>query len=328
MCLYLCLIYFQVSGSQPSICSETGRNLYDVSEVCLWEMEEPQTPSEVKTQKHVSIAPGETMPGRRGSSSSGKGSRSQQRQKAGQSPSNRRRSKDKGGEREEGRDARKSRPPRSPLPLKPEVCPWEFDDQPMMGQDSESISPDRIRRKKSVTPTDGKPKGLHSDHSKSTGSLLQPPSLMVEICPWDYTSPPSPKQEKSCNSPSMHKKKRKGSCSSNHKAEREKGREKSRERRSSSSKPHSERRRVSQSSECSGPVSERRRSSTRDPEMAEVRRAEGFSRESETSHTNFNQTKKTPEKKKESSLSSSYKPGVMADVCPWDFQEPDSGKRA
>uniref|UniRef100_I3KQX0 G protein-coupled receptor 158 n=1 Tax=Oreochromis niloticus TaxID=8128 RepID=I3KQX0_ORENI len=179
----------QVSGSQPSICSETGRNLYDVSEVCSWELEEPQTPSEAKTQKHVSIAPGETTSGRRGSSS----------------------------KKEEGRETRKSRAPRSPLPLKPDVCPWEFDEQPMLKGDSDSISPDRIRRKKSVTPTDGKPKGLHSDHSKSTGSLLQPPSLMVEICPWDYTGPPSPKQEKTCNSPTSHKKKRKGSSSSNHK---------------------------------------------------------------------------------------------------------------
>lgn len=322
-----------MSGSQPSICSETGRNLYDVSEVCPWELDEPQTPSEAKTQKHVSIAPGETTAGRRGSSSgSTKGSRSQQRQKTGHSPSNRRRSKDK-GEREEGREARKSRPPRSPLPLKPDVCPWEFDEQPMLGGDSDSISPDRIRRKKSVTPTDGKPKALHSDHSKSTGSLLQPPSLMVEICPWDYSSPASPKQEKTCNSPTTHKKKRKGSCSSNHKAEKEKGREKSRERRSSSSKPPSERRRVSQSSECGGPVSERRRSSTRDPEVMEIRRAEVFSREAEPSHTSFGQTKPSPDRKKESSLSTSYKPAVissaqMADVCPWDFQEPDSGERA
>lgn len=314
----------QVSGSQPSICSESGRNLYDVSEVCPWELEEPQTPSEAKTQKHVSIAPGETTASRRGSSSGINKCRSQQRQKPGQSPSNRRRSKDKGGEREEGRETRKSRPPRSPLPLKPDVCPWEFDEQPILGRESDSISPDRIMRKKSVTPTDGKHKGLRSDHSKSTGSLLQPPSLMVEICPWDYSSPPSPKQEKTCNSPTTHKKKRKGSCSSNHKAERDKAREKSRERRSSSSKPQSERRRVSQSSECSGPASERRRSSARDPEGTEIRRAEA-----EPSHTSVAQTKPSPERK----IETSYTPVVIsaaktADVCPWDFQDQDSGEKA
>uniref|UniRef100_A0A3B4B5W8 G-protein coupled receptors family 3 profile domain-containing protein n=1 Tax=Periophthalmus magnuspinnatus TaxID=409849 RepID=A0A3B4B5W8_9GOBI len=195
----------------PSICSETGRSLYDVSEVCPWEIEESQTPtSEVKAQKHVSIAPGETTACRRGSTSgSTKGGRSQQRHKTGQSPANRRRSRDKGAEKEEMRESRKSRPSKSPLPLKPDVCPWDFEEQPIMGP--ETISPDRMRRKKSVTPTDGKPKTLHSDHSKSTGSLLQPPSLMVEICPWDYSSPPSPKQERGCNSPGTHKKKRKGS---------------------------------------------------------------------------------------------------------------------
>ncbi|XP_077391766.1 metabotropic glycine receptor [Festucalex cinctus] len=321
----------QVSGSQPSICSETGRNLYDVSEVCSWEMEEAQTPSEVKTQKHVSIAPEETNAGRRGSSSSGisKCSRSQQRLKSGQSPSNRRRSKDRGGEKEESRETRKSRGPRSPLPLKPDVSPWEFDEQPMLGEVSDSISPDRIRRKKSVTPTDGKPKALHSDHSKSTGSLLQPPSLMVEICPWDYNSPPSPKQEKVCGSPSTHKKKRKGSCSSNHKAEKEKGREKNRERRSSSSRPPSDRRRVSQSSEYGGPVSERRRSSSKDPEAAEVRRAEILSRESEASNSSFGQTKVSADRKKEGYRKPAVSTGPkMADVCPWDFEEQDPGETA
>lgn len=156
---------------------------------------------------------------------------------------------------------------------------------------------------------------------------------MVEICPWDYTSPPSPKQEKICNSPTTHKKKRKGSCSSNHKAEKEKGREKSRERRSSSSKPSSERRRVSQSSDYSGPV-ERRRSSTRDPEVMEIRRGDVSSQETEASHNSLAQkTKPSPERKRESSLSSSYKPAVtsgakMADVCPWDFEEQDTGERA
>ncbi|CAG5897081.1 unnamed protein product [Menidia menidia] len=320
----------QVSGSQPSICSETGRNLSDVSEVCPWELEEVQTPTEGKAQKHVSIAPGETTAGRRGSGSSAtsKVSRSQQRQKTGQSPSNKRRSKDKAGEREEGREVRKSHPPRSPLPLKPDVCPWEFDDQPMLGGETDSISPDRIRRKKSVTPTDGKPKGLHSDHSRSTGSLLQPPSLMVEICPWDYNGPPSPKQERTCSSPTAHKKKRKGSSSSGHRSEREKGREKSRERRSSSSKPPPERRRVSQSSECGGSAPERRRSSTRDAEGTEGRRSEA-----EHAHGCPAQTKKSPEKKKDSPARGGHKPAApggtkMADVCPWDFPEQDSAERA
>ncbi|XP_061551146.1 metabotropic glycine receptor isoform X2 [Phycodurus eques] len=313
----------QVSGSQPSICSETGRNLYDVSEVAPWEMEEPRTPSEAKTQKHVSIAPEQTDAGRRGSSSSGVGkcSRSQQKQKTGQSPSNRRRSKDRGGQREESRETRKSRGPRSPLPLKPDVSAWDFDVQPMLAGVSESISPDRIRRKKSVTPTDGKPKALRSDRSKSTGSLLQPPSSMVEICPWDYGGAASPEQEKTCSSPSARKKKRKGSCSSNHKADKDKGREKTRERRSSSSKPPAERRRVSQSSECGGAVSERRCGSAKDPEGAEVRRAE--------INGTFAQTKTSSDRKKERYREAAVGSGPkMADVCPWDVEDQDPAERA
>lgn len=141
---------------------------------------------------------------------------------------------------------------------------------------------------------------------------------MVEICPWDYNSPPSPKQERGSNSPSMHKKKRKGSCSSNHKAEKEKGREKSRERRSSSSKPlSSERRRVSQTSDCPGMMmgSERRRSSSRDPEVVY--------RDSEPSRSSHSQTKPTGERKRAAVISAPN----MADVCPWDFPDPDSGGR-
>ncbi|XP_061695396.1 metabotropic glycine receptor-like [Syngnathoides biaculeatus] len=321
----------QVSGSQPSICSETGRNLYDVSEVGPWEAEEAQTPSEAKTQKHVSIAPQQTDAGRRGSGASGLGkrSRSQQRPKTGQSPSNRRRSKDGGGQRDESRETRKSRGPRSPLPLKPDVSAWDFDEQPMLVGLSESISPERIRRKKSVTPTDGKPKALHSDHSKSTGSLLQPPSSMVEICPWDYSGPPSPKQEKTSGSPATHKKKRKASCSSNPKADKEKGREKTRERRSSSGKPPSERRRLSRSSECGAPVSERRRSSGKNPEGAEVRRAQGISRDAQVSNGSFARTKTSGDGEKDLHHKAAVAGAPeMADVCPWDSEDRDPAERA
>ncbi|CAL8344050.1 unnamed protein product [Merluccius merluccius] len=394
----------QVSGSQPSICSEPGRNLYDLTEVCPWEQEEAQTPSEGKAQKHVSIAPGAPAgpaAARRGSGTgSTKGSRSSS-QRMGQSPANRRRcSRDKGGEkRDETREAARKQPrsPRSPVPLKPGISPWAFEERqspqtlgpavavtlggPQLLMDS--ISPDRIRRKKSVTPTDGKPKAIHSDHSKSTGSLLQPPSLMVEICPWDYhhhpdtdtdtdtttattattttttttattAEPPSPQRERSCKSPTAHsKRKRKGSCSSNasraERAEREKGREKSKERRGSSASkpPASERRRVSQSSEggSGGPRSGRRRSSTRDATReastaVDIRRAEACPWEAEQqqqqapSHAGRPQTKLSPERKRGSSSPRvTSKPPVagsakMADVCPWDFEDADSGGQA
>uniref|UniRef100_A0AAY4ARK6 G-protein coupled receptors family 3 profile domain-containing protein n=1 Tax=Denticeps clupeoides TaxID=299321 RepID=A0AAY4ARK6_9TELE len=292
----------QVSGSQPSICSESGRSkdLYDLSEVCPWEVEDLPTPSEGKTQKHVSIAPGEPTTVHGGSFKSG-------------------------------------RKPKSPLSLgvkKVEVCPWDFEDPSSSGMETVGLSPDRSGRKKSVTPTGGKPKILHSDHSKSTGSLLQPPALMVEICPWDLDAPPSPKQDKSC-SPTCHPKpneshsKRKGSCSSKSKdKEDEKQRSKSRERRHSSSKT-SEKRRVSQSSDT-GQVtmttSTRRRSSTRE--------ASDHSRPGvcpwEVEGVSGGATKDSISSARETSPNT--KTGTthpsMADVCPWDFEDKSSGKSA
>ncbi|KAJ8011153.1 hypothetical protein DPEC_G00055220 [Dallia pectoralis] len=336
----------QVSGSQPSINTEPTRNLYDLSEVCPWDVEEPTTPLEGKAQKHVSIAPGETttVHGSVGTGSA-KGCRTQQKpQKAtGQSPKGRRRSRDTAAEQDEARETRKPRSPRSSLTLKPEGCPWAFEEQPVLGGDSDSISPERMRRKKSVTPTDGKPKVLHSDYSKSTGSLLQPPTLMVDICPWDYNEAPSLPSpvHGTCSSPTSHsKRKRKGSCSSKDKGERSerekagRNREeekpqgsKSKERRSSSSRA-SEKRRVSQTSEgCPVAVvsSGRRRSSTRYPEASENKRAEACPLEAEGPPTSLVQTKTSPVK--ENHLSTDFKQPVSTankvDVCPWDYE--DSG---
>ena len=322
----------QVSGSQPSICSEPGRSkeLYDLSEVCPWEVEDLPTPSEGKSQKHVSIALCETASVHGGSPKSG---RSQQKQKCtGQSPSNRRRSRDKTGDRDE-----MPRKPRTPLNLvpNPEVCPWDTE-EPM---ESAGLSPDRTNRKKSVTPTSGKPKVLHSDHSKSTGSLLQPPTLMVEICPWDYNAPPSPKQERAV-SPSHHTKskdshsKRKGSCSSKGKERDEERRHsKSRERRSSSSKG-SERRRVSQSSD-SGQVgmtaTGRRRSSTQEAGLTESKRAEVCPWDAETVPDGTTKdgastsTSTTRDKLSNPKPAGTLKSVHREDVCPWDAETVPDG---
>ncbi|KAI4898321.1 hypothetical protein NFI96_008326 [Prochilodus magdalenae] len=323
----------QVSGSQPSICSEPGRSkdLYDLSEVCPWEMEDLPTPSEGKAQKHVSIAPSETNTIHGSNSKSG---RSQHKQKmAAQSPSNRRRSRDKGSTREEESDKHEGRKPKSPLKLtahKADVSPWEFEDPSARGLESE-----RTSRKKSVTPTDGNPRMILSDISKSTGSLLQPPALMVEICPWDYDQPPSPNQEKT-SSPTHHSKrrdsnaKRKGSCSSKAKArdkEDDKQRSKSRERRSSSSKP-SEKRRISQSSDSSHvttTASGRRRSSTRELGITDSKRGEACPWETEcvpsvTSKDKHFSTRDnhTTSQTTTAAAATASKPN-MAEVCPWDF---------
>ncbi|XP_062849837.1 metabotropic glycine receptor [Trichomycterus rosablanca] len=252
----------QVSGSQPSICSEPGRSkdLYDLSEVCPWEMEDLPTLSEGKTQKHVSIAPSNTNTIYESGTKSG---RSQQKPRIGvSSPSNRRRSKDKGGTREEGSDRHEGRKPNSPL--KSEVCPWEFDNQSLRGVESAGLSPDKPSRKKSMTPTDEKPKIVLSDISKSTGSLLHPPASMVDVCPWNYDQPPSSPTSTHHSKRRDSNSKRKGSCSSRGKnKDDDKHGSKSKERRSSSSKPSEK--------HCQAATvgSGRRRSSTKEAEVTD-----------------------------------------------------------
>uniref|UniRef100_A0A3Q3M372 G protein-coupled receptor 158a n=1 Tax=Mastacembelus armatus TaxID=205130 RepID=A0A3Q3M372_9TELE len=99
-----------VSGSQPAICSDLvkGKDLYDLSEVCPWEVEDFPTPSENKMQKHVSIAPKETTVVHGGSTKGGK-SQQQKQRASDQSPS--------GG--------RNSKEIQRTTAVRAEVCPWE-----------------------------------------------------------------------------------------------------------------------------------------------------------------------------------------------------------
>ncbi|XP_016111729.1 probable G-protein coupled receptor 158 isoform X2 [Sinocyclocheilus grahami] len=172
----------QMSGSQPSICSETakGKDLYDLSEVCPWELEDLPTPSENKVQKHVSIAPEQTTTVH---GSSNKATKSQQQKQKGteQSPSVARHPIQKVADRtdicpwEEGNEdhgqAMGPKPHSSSKPamsqsqasgevvkvLKAEVCPWDFEEVASKPRDSD-CSPDQSRQRKDTTPTEIKGK--------------------------------------------------------------------------------------------------------------------------------------------------------------------------
>uniref|UniRef100_A0A8C1KA57 G protein-coupled receptor 158a n=1 Tax=Cyprinus carpio TaxID=7962 RepID=A0A8C1KA57_CYPCA len=169
----------QMSGSQPSICSETakGKDLYDLSEVCPWEVEDLPTPSENKVQKHVSIAPEQTTTVH---GSSNKATKSQQKKQKGteQSPS-------------------VARHPIQKVADRTDICPWEEgneDHSQAMGS-----LPTEVKGK-GTTPTEGKAKGVLSEPNKSMGSSLQPPSK-AEVCPWDIETVLGPISEKNpCSS--------------------------------------------------------------------------------------------------------------------------------
>lgn len=232
----------QMSGSQPSICSETakGKDLYDVSEVCPWELEDLPTPSENKVQKHVSIAPEQTTTVH---GSSNKATKSQKQKGTEQSPSVTKRPNQKVPDRtdicpwEEGNEDHQAKGPKPHSNSKPpmsqsqasgevakvpkaEVCPWDFEEVSSKPRDS-ACSPDQSKPKKGTTPTEikgkissspteakgkgnasteGKVKSVLSEPTKSTGSSLQP-APKADVCPWDFETVSGPISEKTpCSS--------------------------------------------------------------------------------------------------------------------------------
>ncbi|KAG9340096.1 hypothetical protein JZ751_022019 [Albula glossodonta] len=202
----------QVNGSQPSISTEMVKNkdLYDLSEVCPWEVEDVPTPSENKVQKHVSIAPGETTTFH----GSGTKPKPQQKQKtAEQSPSTSKGSTQKPVDRSdicpwEDRDespgpAQGTKPQATPQLAHPvgekvkkaDICPWDFEELPAKAVE---VTPptDKARGKKSAAPVDTKGKTPTPDQPKSADGLMQPTAVKADVCPWEYDTmaPPSPEK--------------------------------------------------------------------------------------------------------------------------------------
>lgn len=203
-----------VSGSQPTICSDPikGKDLYDLSEVCPWEVEDLPTPSENKVQKHVSIAPKETTTVHGGST---KGSKSQQQKQKGsdQSPSGGRHSKEIQRTTavraevcpwEEGGDSQASQVegPKQPLSSQSkaqqphtavesskthrvDVCPWDFEEPQKTTELARSA--DTTKQKKGTSPVEVRGRSALSDPLK-VGASLQPPTAKADICPWDFDS--------------------------------------------------------------------------------------------------------------------------------------------
>ncbi|XP_021179137.2 probable G-protein coupled receptor 158 isoform X1 [Fundulus heteroclitus] len=201
-----------VTSSQPTVCSDPvrGKDLYDVSEVCPWELEDLPTPSENKIQKHVSIAPKETTTIHGGST---KGSKSHKQKVSDQSPSSGRHSKEShkttavraevcpwedGGEKQaslsegsrqpvssQSRSGRPHSAAESSKTKRPDICPWDFEEQQKPTELAKS--PDTIKQKKLSSPVDGRGRTPISDTSKGVASLHLP-TTKAEICPWDYDS--------------------------------------------------------------------------------------------------------------------------------------------
>uniref|UniRef100_A0A672ZET2 G protein-coupled receptor 158a n=1 Tax=Sphaeramia orbicularis TaxID=375764 RepID=A0A672ZET2_9TELE len=148
----------QVSGSQPAIPSDPvkGKDLYDLSEVCPWEVEDIPTPSENKVQKHVSIAPKETTTVHGGGT---KASKSQQKKK---------------GSDQSASSVSHSKETQRTSAVRAEVCPWEETSESPTGQvdaSKQQISSPTSQLSKIQQPP------LTAESSKTH---------RAEVCPWDF----------------------------------------------------------------------------------------------------------------------------------------------
>ncbi|XP_071340806.1 metabotropic glycine receptor isoform X2 [Trachinotus anak] len=358
-----------VSGSEPTICSDPvkGKDLYDLSEVCPWEVEDLPTPSENKVQKHVSIAPKETTTVHGGST---KGSKSQQQKQraSDQSPTSGRNSKEiqkttavradvcpwedvgesnasqvEGSKQQISSQASqfaKTQQSHSAVESsktqRADVCPWDFEEAQKTTELARS--PDMTKQRKGTSPVDGRGRSTLSDPSKIGGSLQLPPSK-ADVCPWDYDSTavspnsertPSPSRvSKTKESPS----KKKGTLSTRT-LETEKSKDADDEKSRTKAGQQMSQQKMAEvcpwdiESHQEVPLVEKRKSAN----VGAVKE-----KQAEVCPWDFQDTSDTKGTDKSAPAVKQSNPnpkgGVVsaakkADVCPWDFEDSTSSKKA
>ncbi|XP_071397946.1 metabotropic glycine receptor [Centroberyx affinis] len=324
----------QVSGSQPSICSESakGKDLYDLSEVCPWEVEDIPTPSENKVQKHVSIAPKETTTVH---GSGTKGVKPQKQKASDQSPSSARRSKEiqrTAADRaeicpwEDGSESQASQgegskqqpssqaslPAKTPQPHstaesskkhRADVCPWDFEEATTKTAEL-APSPDTTQQRKGTSPVDGKGRSTPSEPPK-TGGSLQPQISKADVCPWEYDSTAvSPNSERTPSPSQVSKTKesplKKKGTPSTRTVEKEKEKSKDTDDEKSRTKAKDK-----------GKSSEKHASQQK---MAEV------------CPWDVESPQEVPVVEKRKSANVGAAKAKPAEVCPWDFEDPSHKK--
>ncbi|KAM8881759.1 G protein-coupled receptor 158a isoform 1-T1 [Synchiropus picturatus] len=356
--------------SQPPVSSDPvkGKDFYDLSEVCPWEVEDIPTPSENKVQKHVSIAPKESTTIHGGTNTKEKRS---PKQKA-QSPSSGRHSKesqktaaartdvcpweDTSESNSSQPEMPKQQPPtQSVQPVKiqqppskaepskvskEDVCPWDFEEP--QKKNELSCSPKMTKQTKGTSPAEGQSRGALSDPSK-IGASLQPPSSKADVCPWDYESTaasptsgrtPSPSSvSKTKESPS----KKKG-ASSPRTLEREKDHEDEKSRTKAKDKSKSSEKRGQQKlaevcpwdvEGCDDvPVIEKRKTASVGAVKAKPMEVCPWDFEEVSDKKGTDKSASTAKQSSPNPKAASASAARKADVCPWDFDDDTSGKKA
>lgn len=356
------------SSSQPTACSDPvkGKDLYDLSEVCPWEVEDLPTPSENKVQKHVSIAPKETTTVHGGST---KGSKTQKQKASEQSPLSARHSKEvqrtpaaredicpweDGSESQTGQVEGSKQQSQSSQLAKPQqpqskaetsntaradVCPWDFEETADL-----PCSPNTTKQRKGTSPMDGQKRGTLPEPAKLGGSL-HPPALKADICPWEFESTTVPPKPERTPSPSRAPKskesplKKKGLLSTRtiEGEKRDADEDKSRTKAKDKSKPsekHTSQQPLAEvcpwdvESPPEMPAIEKRKSVN--VGAAKVKPADVCPWDFEDTSDKTGTDKASFVRKQ---TDPSPKAGVVsaakkADVCPWDFDESTSSKKA
>ncbi|KAK2859685.1 hypothetical protein Q5P01_004305 [Channa striata] len=202
------------SSSHSTVCSDPvkDKDLYDLSEVCPWEVEDLPTPSENKVQKHVSIAPKETTTVHGGGTKGGKSQQQKQRasdqlpsisksskeiqrttavraevcpwEDAGESSASQTEGSKQSMSSQAGHVAKTQHSAvESSTTHRASVCPWDFEEAQ---KTTELVRSTDTTKQMKGTTVDGRGTAL-SDPSKAGGSL-QPPASKSDVCPWDYDS--------------------------------------------------------------------------------------------------------------------------------------------
>ncbi|XP_040023002.2 G protein-coupled receptor 158a isoform X2 [Gasterosteus aculeatus] len=348
------------SGSQPAICSDPvkAKDLYDLSEVCPWEVEDLPTPSENKVQKHVSIAPKETTTVHGGGGGGGaKGGKSQKQKACDQSPSSGRVSKNgqrttavradvcpweeggegqgsqEGGSKQKSGKSPKTQQPRSATESSKthpvDVCPWDFEEPQ---KTAESARPtDVTPPRKGPSPAEGKGRSVLSDPSKTEGSLLPPSSKAAP--PASARTPSPSRAHQSKEAPS---KKRDATCPRT--VERSKDADDDRSRAKAKDKSRCSEKHVSQQKMAEvcpwdveghpeAPLVEKRRSANvgaakaKPADVCPWDFADTSDRKGTDSGSVVNPSNANPK-------GGAAVGAKKADVCPWDFDDGTSSKEA
>lgn len=357
-----------VSGSHPTICSDPGRgkDLYDLSEVCPWEVEDLPTPSENKVQKHVSIAPKETTTVHGGSTKAVK-SQQQKHKASDQSPLSGRSSREMQRTTavraeicpwEDGGESNASQGDGSKQLAKTQhshsavestkthqasVCPWDFE-EPQKTREL-ARSPDSTKQTKGTSPVDGRGGSTLADASK-VGPSLQLPTSKADVCPWDYDSTAASPNSERTPSPSRVSKnkespsKKKGTLSTrtvekekSKDADDEKSRTKVKDKSKSSEKQASQQK---MAEVCPWDVE-----SLQEVPLVEKRKSPNVGaakgKQAEVCPWDYEETEDKKGSDKSPSVLKQSNPnpkgGVVsatqkADICPWDFEESTSSKKA